>query len=231
MINIDVFNNDATTNATNIKIAFDTYVTGYFSRVEVDTTSTSGSVYVNFYLEGSESPDMKIRLYTNATSSQYPTLTVGGSTFNLGTSTQQVYRINRIIVTDNGIAVQVTANGTMYSNHFVICKTDTGKIMAVFYATSNNIYYVGSNTTIDQAYQVTLSLSDKREYATKIRVENNNNGIVVGVPSVSLYAGASQNVYIPYSRCFAGISEAFKYQINGENYVGIGYNSIIIKSN
>lgn len=230
MVNVYVFNNDATTNATNIKNAFDTYVTGYFSRVEVDTASTSGSVYVNFYLEGSESPDMKIRLYTNATSIQYPTLTVGGSTFNLGTDTQQVYRINRIIVTDNGIAVQVTANGTMYSIHFVICKTDTGKIMAVFYATGSSVYCIPSNTDVSNVYQVTLSLSDRREYATQMRIEKNNIGIVVGVPAVSLYAGASQNVYIPYSRCFAGISEALKYQINGVNYVGIGYNSIIIKS-
>lgn len=228
MNNINVYNSDATTNATNIKNAFDTYVTGYFSSVEVDTTSTSGSVYVNFYLEGSESPDMKIRIYTQQTSSQYPTLTVGSSTFILGTGS--MYRINRIIVTDNGIAVQVTDNGSSYSHHFVICKTETGKIMVVFYAAGNSIFSVGSNTTIDSAYQVTLSLSDKREYATKIRVENNNNGFVVGVPAVSLYAGASQKVYIPYSRCFAGISEAFKYQINGENYVGIGYNSIIIKS-
>ena len=231
MNNINVYNSDAATNATNIKNAFDTYVTGYFSSVEVDTTSTSGSVYVNFYLEGSESPDMKIRIYINATSSQFPTLTVGGSTFNLGTGSQQVYRINRVIVTDNGIAVQVTANGTSYSNHFVICKTDIGKIMAVFYATGNSVYYFPPNTDVTNAYQVTLSLSDRREYANQVRVEKNNAGVVVGVPAVSLYAGASQNVYIPYSRCFAGISEAFKYQINGENYVGIGYNSIIIKSN
>lgn len=230
MNNINVYNSDATTNATNIKNAFDTYVTGYFSSIDVDTTSTSGSVYVNFYLEGSESPDMKIRLYIEPSASQYPTLTVGSSTFILGSSETSMYRINRIIVTDNGIAVQVTANGDRYSIHFVICKTETRKIMAVFYAAGNNVFYVGNNTTIDQAYQVTLSLSDKREYATKIRVENNNNGFVVGVPAISRYAGASQNVYIPYSRCFAGISEAFKYQINGENYVGIGYNSIIIKS-
>lgn len=231
MNNINVYNSNAATNATNIKNAFDTYVTGYFGKIETDTTSSDAYKYVKFYLDSSSvNPDMILRIAVSSSLGETVQLTVGSNTFSISsTSSGGSNRVQRVIVTDSGIVLQTSTGSGTYSNNVVICKAENGNVIVLFYGYTS-ISSIGSNyNSVDCDIRV-ADLNDARSNYYKHNLAYNSSNTVIGVPFVSLSGGASHNVYLPITRCFASIQEPFKYQINGENYVGIGYNSIIIKS-
>lgn len=232
MNNIYVFNNDATTNVTNIKNAFDTYVTGYFGKIETDTTSSNTYKYVKFYLDSSSvNPDMTLAVNVSTNQGDFVKLTVGSSTFNISiNSSGGSNRVQRVIVTDNGVVLQTSTGSGSYANNVAVCKAETGNVIVLFYG-NTSVSAVGSNYSTSSGDIRVVDLNNASSNYYNHNITYNSSNIVVGVPFVSLSGGASHNVYLPITRCFASIQEAFKYQINGENYVGIGYNSIIIKSN
>jgi len=231
MINVYTYNSDAATNVTNVKNAFDNNVTGYFGKIETDTTSSDTYKYVKFYLDSSsENPDMVLRIAVSNSQGDDVKLTVGSNTFSVSSaSSGGSNRVQRVIVTDNGVVLQTSTGGGIYANNVVICKAETGNVIALFYG-NTSVSSVGSNysSTYSDIRVVDLNNASSNYYNHNITYNFSNT--VIGVPFVSLSGGASRNVYLPITRCFASIQEAFKYQINGVNYVGIGYNSIIIKS-
>lgn len=231
MNNINVFNNDAATNVTNIKNAFDTYVTGYFGKIETDTTSSDTYKYVKFYLDSSSAnPDMTLAVSVSTGLNDVVKLTVGSSTFDISiNSSGGSNRVQRVIVTDNGVVLQMSTGSGSYAHNVVICKAETGNVIVLFHG-NTSISSVGSNYSSSSGEIRVVDLNNASSNYYKHNITYNSSNQVVGVPFVSLSGGASHNVYLPITRCFASIQEAFKYQINGENYVGIGYNTIVIKS-
>lgn len=226
MRDINVYNSDPLTNANNIKSAFDTYVTGYFSNITVDSTTDSGnSVYVNFYITGRETPAFQIRVVNN----NKARLLVGNDTWATG---HIISGVARVIVTDNAIAVDFTGNSSEWANYITIYKTESGDIMLCAAKTSsdNTFHDFVATNAMDGYTVVVYKLLDSVATGYIQTTLINTGGYVLGVPPVHKTAGAGKNVYLPYSRCYAGIHEAFKFQIGDDSYVGIGFNSLIVKS-
>lgn len=226
MRDINVYNSDSLTNANNIKSAFDTYVTGYFSSITVDSTTDSGnSVYVNFYITGRETPAFQIRVVNNNKAQ----LLVGNDTWTIG---YNISGVARVIVTDNAIAVAFTDNSSEWAHYVTIYKTESNDIMLYIAKTgsSNTIHAFSATNTSDSYTVVMYKLLDSSIswYTNTILI--NTDGYVLGAPLVHRTSGASKNVFVPLSRCYAGIHEAFKFQIGSDSYVGIGFNSLIVKS-
>lgn len=222
MRDINVYNRDFLTNANNIKNAFDTYVTGYFSDITV--TESRGEAYVNFYITGRESAAFQIK-----TSIDRPQLLVRNDTWSIGHNIISVYRV---IVTDNAIAVAFTDNSSEWANYITIYKTESGDIMLYIAKTgSDNTFhdFVATNTSDSYTVVMYKLLDNSLSWYTNT-ILINTDGYVLGAPLVHRTSGASKNVYLPYSRCYASIHEAFKFQIGSDNYVGIGFNSLIVKS-
>lgn len=226
MRDINVYNSDSLTNANNIKSAFDTYVTGYFSSITVDSTTDSGnSVYVNFYITGRETPAFQIRVLNNNKAQ----LLVGNDTLTIS---HNIYGVARVIVTDNAIVVDFAGNSSEWANYVTIYKTESNDIMLYIAKTGydNTIKDFTATNTSDSYTVVMYKLLDSSIswYTNTILI--NTDGYVLGAPLVHRTSGASKNVFVPLSRCYAGIHEAFKFQIGDDSYVGIGFNSLIVKS-
>lgn len=225
MRDINVYNSDSLTNANNIKSAFDTYVTGYFSSITVDSTTDSGnSVYVNFYITGRETPAFQIRVVNNNKAQ----LLVGNDTWTIG---YNISGVARVIITDNAIAVDFTGNSSEWANYVTIYKTESNDIMLYIAKTGSGNTINDFTATDESSYTVVMyKLLDSSIswYTNTILI--NKDGYVLGAPLVHRTSGASKNVFVPLSRCYAGIREAFKFQIGDDSYVGIGFNSLIVKS-
>lgn len=234
MNNILTNDSSAATNAANVKSAFDMYASGYFSNITIDTTTSNSHVYMNFYIDSSsESPDMQLDISTSATlgSGTLVKLSVGEDTYSIsntvsGSGTTRIYRT---IVTDNGIVLQTSMETGTSTTNVVICKSEDNHILVVFHG-SSTIASIGANYTSQNGSISVCDVTSHTSYTYAHNISKNTDNQVLGIPFVSMYSGASQNVYLPITRCFTGTNEAFKYQINGENYVGIGYNTIIVKS-
>lgn len=222
MRDIDVYSSSPATNANNIKNAFDTYVTGYFSNITV--TESSGEAYVNFYITGRESAAFQIKI-----TSGKPQLLIGNDTWTIAHNMSGVYRV---IVTDNAIAIAFTGNSSEWANYITIYKTESGDIMLCATKTSsdNTFHDFVATNAMDGYTAVVYKLLDSVATGYIQTTLINTGGYVLGVPPVHKTAGAGKNVYLPYSRCYAGIREAFKFQIGDDSYVGIGFNSLIVKS-
>jgi hypothetical protein len=225
MRDINVYNSDSLTNANNIKSAFDTYVTGYFSNVTVDSTTDSGvSVYVNFYITGRETPAFQIRVVNNSRAQ----LLVGNDTWTIN---YNITGVARVIVTDNAIAVGFTGNSSERADYVTIYKTESNDIMLYIAKTGSDNTIADFIATHESSYTVVMYklLDSSISWYTNTALIN-TDGYVLGAPLVHRTSGASKNVFIPLNRCYSGIHEAFKFQIGSDSYVGIGYNSLIVKS-
>lgn len=225
MRDINVYNSNSLTNANNIKSAFDTYVTGYFSNVTVDSTTDSGSsVYVNFYITGRETPAFQIRVVNNNKAQ----LLVGNDTWTIS---HNINGVARVIVTDNAIAVDFTGNSSEWANYVTIYKTESNDIMLYIAKTGSGNTINDFTAANESSYTVVMyKLLDSSIswYTNTILI--NTDGYVLGAPLVHRTSGASKNVFVPLNRCYSGIHEAFKFQIGSDSYAGIGFNSLIVKS-
>jgi hypothetical protein len=225
MRDINVYNSDSLTNANNIKSAFDTYVTGYFSNVTVDSTTDSGSsVYVNFYITGRETPAFRIRVVNNNKAQ----LLVGNDTWTIS---HNIDGVARVIVTDSAIAIAFTDNSSEWANYVTIYKTESNDIMLYIAKTGSDNTIKDFTAANESSYTVVMyKLLDGFTSWYTNTTWINTDGYVLGAPLVHRTSGASKNVFVPLNRCYSGIHEAFKFQIGSDSYVGIGFNSLIVKS-
>lgn len=236
MQDINVYNSTALTNANNIKNAFDNYVTGYFTSVEVDSTTSNDSVYVNFYIEGKETPGFQLRIMTNTSlydADNRVRVGIGNSWWWCNQSSSNPYqiRVYGVCATDNGVSIYFSGANDAYVCTLTICKAENDDVLLFFVGSNGGLYSMNAgSTTISSQYVYVYRLLDDTYTASLVNVQTNANNQVWGVPVVHRVSGPSKNVFMALNRCYSGIREPFLYQINGENYVGTWCNAFIIKS-
>lgn len=202
--------------AQDVKSYFDSYVTGYFTSIEVNQGSNYADV--DFFVSGRDTKAMTIRI-----ANDYPKLIIGGTEIYIGKSG---YLLSSLVVTDNAVFVVGYVSGTYPV--FCICKSTEGGVLAAYFWSSSygtkGIGY-GSNNDIRVFSLADGSLTYYKQYA-----ESRSTGRTVGVSLISGNAGTSKDVYIPYVASFTSITDPLKYQIGGVNYVSIGGGTFIVKS-
>jgi hypothetical protein len=155
-------------------------------------------------------------------------LLVGNDTWTIS---HNIDGVARVIVTDSAIAIAFTDNSDEWANYVTIYKTESNDIMLYIVKTGSDNTIKDFTAANESSYTVVMyKLLDGFTSWYTNTTWINTDGYVLGAPLVHRTSGASKNVFIPLNRCYSGIHEAFKFQIGSDSYVGIGYNSLIVKS-
>ena len=203
--------------AQDVKSYFDSYVTGYFTSIEVNQGSNYADV--DFFVAGRDTKAMTIRM----NSSDYPQLICGGHTIYIG---KRGYTLSSLIVTDSAVFVVGYVASGEYPV-FMIHKSVSGHVLVSYFISSGSVAKIALGA--ENGFR-TYSLDNNGYTYVHTYPVTDTPGRTVGTSIISELGGASKDTYIPYIAPFTTIIDPLKYQIGGVNYVAIGGGTFIVRS-